>query len=182
MLDIFVFKHESNGTTKLAWKPYVKPTARHVVLSTSSSHSVSCHRAWPVAEICRMFSRSCFSHHFEEARRAKLDRFEWFFLASESVDLAARWVPKVIPCTFRAEPVVGPKIVRLVLPFTTKWQGLARTLRSLELQWSSELQKHGFVVHVGVTFKRGSAPLHCLVKHEISPSLHVFRSLGIGGR
>ncbi len=80
MLDLLVLKHEASSGVQMAWKPFVKPTARHVPLRVMSAQSMSCHRSWPRAEIQRMFSRSCFEHHFQEAKSAKLTRFGWFFL------------------------------------------------------------------------------------------------------
>lgn len=36
MLDVMVFKHHERGTVRLAWRPYIHPTARHVPLASSS--------------------------------------------------------------------------------------------------------------------------------------------------
>ena len=43
-LDLFVCKWFEHGQAHLRWRPYVKPTARHVPLSDESWHSFSTHR------------------------------------------------------------------------------------------------------------------------------------------
>jgi hypothetical protein len=73
MLDLFVFKHLcGDGVHRLRCSPFVKPSARHIPLTPASCHAPSCHRAWPIAEVSRMHSRSFNYRHF----RAFQDR--WF--------------------------------------------------------------------------------------------------------
>lgn len=54
MLDMTVFKTVSSGMSKLAFKPYIKPSAMHVSLGARSCHAQACHLAWPTAEVRRM--------------------------------------------------------------------------------------------------------------------------------
>lgn len=60
MLDIQVFKTQ-NG--RLLYRPFVKETARHIPLHSSSDHPTSVHHSWPVAEVARMWRRSVRPEH-----------------------------------------------------------------------------------------------------------------------
>ncbi len=77
MLDTFVFKGEGFelGGGFLSYRPYIKPTARHVPLSHHSLHSWSVHRSWPVSEIRRMHSLSMTSCQLEVFKVLKISRF-----------------------------------------------------------------------------------------------------------
>jgi hypothetical protein len=179
MLDLLVFKHTVDAVTQLAWKPYVKPTARHVPLSSSSCHSMSCHRSWPKAEIQRMFSRSCFDRDFQEAKEAKLERFRRFFLAEHVVRSAATWLPRYAPvsCSSCLVPNVHVRVIRLVLPYTARWGGFVQKLRRLQDAYGPALAETGLTCRFEVSFASSSKPLSQLVKTRVQPSLHVFREL-----
>ncbi len=84
MLDLFIFKLESTTGVSLAWKPFVKPTAVHVPLHSSSIHPRSTHTSWPVAEIARMYRRSLFVKDFTVAKTRMISRFRRFFLEAET--------------------------------------------------------------------------------------------------
>ena len=59
MLDLFVPKGERfREHGRLDWKPFIKPTARHVPLSQSSCHASCIHRSRPVAEMSKMHALS----------------------------------------------------------------------------------------------------------------------------
>lgn len=47
-LDITVFKQSTVGVSKLMFKPFVKPTARHIPLAGDSMHPRATHRSWPM--------------------------------------------------------------------------------------------------------------------------------------
>jgi hypothetical protein len=177
-LDLFVFKASEHGAPhRLAWRPYVKPTARHVPLSSASCHPMSCHRSWPRAEIQRMFSRASFRADFECAKQQKLSRWRSFFLSPSVVASAAAWQPKILlrSCSVIDRPVV--RIVRLVLPYSERWRGINSKLQALLRLWSAHLREGGFELRIGVTFARGARPLWQLVRARVAPDMHVFSSV-----
>jgi hypothetical protein len=184
MLDLFVFKHEHHSCVQLAYKPYVKPTARHVVLSSTSAHSRSCHRSWPCAEIQRMHSRAAFSRDFEAAKQAKLERFRWFFLDPGIVSKACAWQPKGVCVQIPGitKPPTRP-VVRLILPWSCRWRGFVREFMQLTNEWKGHLDAIGWSFDFSISFASSGKPLKQMVNFRVEPSLHVFRKVAaINGR
>ena len=119
MLDIYVFKNR--GSSRLHWQPYIKPTARHVPLSDLSVHNSTIHKSWPVSEIRRMHKLSELESTFKEFKRAKIERFQKFFMRSDIIDSCENWNPPVPCISFcRSEQLTRGRdsnIARIILPF-----------------------------------------------------------------
>jgi len=177
MLDLEVFKIRTGRRDRLAWRPYVKPTARHIALGPDSAHSKLCHMAWPRSEIRRMYDRATFRSDFEKARNDKISRFQWFFLSREALSAALTWAPKIIPCSGVREAPVRIKPVRLFLPFTSRWKGLAGKLKSLDEEWGYIFRRLGFVFRTQIAFCRGDMPLSAGVRFPVDANLDIFREV-----
>ena len=97
MLDLFIYKRSNvSDTRRLSYKPYIKPTARHVPLSETSEHPMHVHRSWPLSEIQRMFDLSERAVDFEEFRQKKLTRFEEFGMPACILNKCKEWRPASI--------------------------------------------------------------------------------------
>ncbi len=185
MLDLLVFKHTNNSRTSLRWKPYVKPTARHIPLSSSSCHTRRCHSSWPSAEIKRMYSRSVEHRHFLEAKALKLERFRSLFLDESIVAAAEAWTPRIVPSCI---PVLEPereheRPIRLVLPYSSKLVGLSAAIRRHYVEWQESFRLRQFPFVVQLSWARGGRPLWQLARMRVDPRLdeyRAFRSVGRG--
>ncbi len=175
MLDMYVFK----WFHRLAWKPYVKASARHIPLSATSCHSPSCHRSWPVGKIRRMHSRSCIPRHFQSARQAKLDRFRHFFMDPSVWSMAANWAPPIAGITqWFPSPKLDPrKVIRVIFPFSRKWAGLSKKIRDLESSWLGLFRNAGLNLSVQVSFSNGGVPLWARLRSKVHPSLELLAML-----
>ena len=121
-LDFFVFKSNPAGLGRLRHRVFIKKTARHVPLASSSYHPRAVHRSWPVAEVQRMARRCddlCTGRLFQ---KQKLDRFAWFLLDPEILELCKAWRAKqgsrsaqLALNSGRAQP--SRKTCKLILPF-----------------------------------------------------------------
>lgn len=158
MLDIMIYKPTNvNVMRKLEWRPFIKPSAKHVPLSNSSMHPEFVHRTWPVTEVIRMFHLSIhrydFLHfpdllHFRDflhLRDLKIARFQQYHLAQRVIDLCKSWAPlpdieiAVLNNATARDP--GRQIVRLVLPYHSRFGKLAKTcLAEINLKVNSLLQ------------------------------------------
>ncbi len=166
MLDLRITKTVcTDGVHRLRWMPYIKPTARHVPLTRSSCHSAKCHGSWPLAEISRMYSRSFNDRSFRMFKQIKIDRFSHFFLRPDVLQSCERWLPKLPFCLGLADPPVKPRVIRLVLPFSVRWNGIQRMLREVHALWSDSLSRRGLTFVVQVSFSKGSQPLSSRVRH-----------------
>ena len=67
----------------LRYRPYAKPSARHVPLN-GSYHQAGQRAAWPEAEMARMQFRSFTSTQSYVARMLKLIRFQYFMVDPET--------------------------------------------------------------------------------------------------
>ena len=179
MLDMFVFKWCEHGSYRLAWKPFVQESARHVPLSQTSCHAPSVHRSWPVGEIRRMHARSLVPRHFKLARDAKVGRFQEFFMDSEIIRSTVRWVPPIGDISSHVvalEPPDPCRIVRLILPFSRKWSGLAQKVAAIVSLWQSNLLSVGLNVRVQVSYSSGGVPLWSLLRARVSPNLKLMQA------
>jgi hypothetical protein len=164
MLDLRVYKTAgSDGITRLRWKPYIKPTARHVPLTSDSCHPRSCHRAWPVAEIGRMHVRSCRATDFGVFRDLKIGRFARFFLSGDVLADCESWKPRV-QMQRSLESGTKCRVIRLVLPFSERWRGISNELRTLKSKWAASFARLGFNIDVGICFAKGTRALFSLVR------------------
>lgn len=167
MLDLWISKREcSDGVVRLRWSPFIKDTARHVPLTSSSCHSWHCHRSWPRAEISRMHRLSWCRSVFETSKRWKIDRFSHFFLRRSVLQDCENWCPK-IPLNFGFAPKISVdrRVLRIVLPYSSRWDGLRAELRKTYQAWCGSLSLLGYAVEVQVSFCRSSRPLWAWVCH-----------------
>ena len=165
MLDLFIFKHLGNdGLYSIRYAPHIKPTSRHIPLTPDSCHSRLCHRSWPLGEMGRMYSRSFSVRHFLAYQTLKISRFESFFLSSEVLRLCKAWTPRIcVPKDPNFEPS-RVRVIRLVLPFSCRWDGLSRNLVQLHGDWADRLRFLGLKFKIQVSFSRGSKPLWAMVR------------------
>ncbi len=184
MLDLLVFKHSTGGQTSLRWKPFVKPTARHIPLSSSSCHSWRCHNSWPVAEVKRMHSRSVEHRHFLEARASKLDRFRSFFLQESIVAAAEAWTPRIVPScvSFVELERVYSRPIRLVLPYSSRLRGLSNAIARHDKEWQDSFCLRQFPFRIQLSWARGGRPLWQLARLRVDPHLEVYRAFRSVGR
>ena len=169
MLDLFAYKHLcADGVHRIQWTPFVKPTFRHVPLTSDSCHSSACHRSWSLGEMARLHARSFYARHFEQFRAMKIERFAAFWLDPEVLSAGRSWSPKLpvlaISGTTLEEHGRHDRIIRIVLPFSKRWQGLNAKLQSLHAAWNATLVRVGLKCRVQVSFARGSKPLWALVR------------------
>lgn len=177
MLDMLVFKASFAGATKLVYKPYIKPSARHIPWGSVSSRSWGCHLAWPKAEVQCMFDRSFFRKHFEEFRELKVSRFQAFFLCPFGVEKALNCTPRLVPLSGASVELSAlparRQVVRLILPFSKRWAGLDSKLKSLRRMRSHVFAMLGVEFEIGLSFSRGRKPLWQIVRLPVSADLNV---------
>ena len=96
----------------------------------------------------------------------------------EAVRLALSWNPPVVPVSCPRQDILPRKrAVRLILPYTSRWKGLAGKLTKLSESWASMFTEFGFSFAVTVTFRKGGRPLLQSVRLPVSPDLLVFREV-----
>lgn len=123
-----------------------------------------------------MHSRSFFYKDFVEVRALKLERFSWLFLDEAVIRAASKWVPKLVPISgIQAAPIPTVRVVRLVLPYTRRWNGLAAKLEELHNVYQSTFLKLNFVFRTQLSWSRGGQALCNSVKLQVPTSLHVFQ-------
>lgn len=161
MLDMTLYKLRSETGVRLAWRPFVKPSALHVPLSSTSMLANSIHKSWPVAEISRMYRRSLSKEHFEAARARMIAGFRGFFL-SGAIRRCEQWQA---PCrsSIATEPARGAappsKIVRLILPFSPRLRGLPTKLLRLHEQWNITFEQLSFSFSCSTVWCKGGKSL-----------------------
>jgi hypothetical protein len=97
------------------------------------------------------------------------------------VQKALNWTPKLIPVSCCAEPpVVVDRVLRLILPYTERWRGLAPKLRQLVQMWSSTFHELGFELVVSLSFRRGGISLSQALRLQVQPDLHVLQQVRSG--
>ena len=163
------FKSNPEGLGRLRHRVFIKKTARHVPLASSSYHPRAVHHSWPVAEMQRMARRCddrCTGRLFQ---KQKLDRFAWFLLDPEILELCKAWRAKqgsrsaqLALNSGRAQP--SRKTCRLILPFRRELVSLPFQLTALWEQWAAH-----FIADAGVTLElklswfRAGSPLSSLL-------------------
>ena len=166
MLDLSCFTRGrgSKCTGNLDFAPFIKPTARHVPLHTSSAHAPSVHAGWPCGEVCRMRRLSYHGFTFEFFRKLKVRRFAQFCLSPSVLRLCKSWRPPLGGLKVSAGPVV--RTLRVVLPWHPALIGLCTRLNLL-LQERGDLAEGEavpFLPHAQVAFSRAAVPLHILCR------------------
>ncbi len=58
-----------------------------------------------------------------------------------------------------------PRVIRIVLPFSVRWNGIQCKLRQLHAAWSDSLSRLGLTFVVQVSFSKSSQPLWSRVRH-----------------
>ena len=127
-LDFFVYKSEPNSCGRLRHRVHVKPTARHVPLSSGSYHPRAIH---------------CDDAKTGKAlQQQKLERFRWFLLDPEVLELCKLYKAKAGSRTAQladnpSESLVPMKICRLILPYRKELVSLPSELSLLWKQWQT---------------------------------------------
>ena len=165
MLDLFIFKHVcKDGLYSVRFAPHIKATSRHIPLTSESCHSLQCHRSWPLGEIGRMYSRSFSIQHFRAFQARKISRFELFFLCPAVLESCRAWAPRICVPKDPSLESTRARVIRLVLPFSRRWNGLSRKLVQLHADWAESLRYLGVVFTTQVSFSRGSKPLWAMAR------------------
>ena len=145
MLDVLVHKERRGAMSALAWRPYKKPSARHLPLHDSSQHLRSTHESWPLAELQR-FSRTCMKDvHFRQRRLDFIRHLEHHFVSRSIIDSCRLWYPKVRSIFAKSLQSSG-EVDRmwLVLPFHAACTvGVRRALAEVQKQFQALWSKLG---------------------------------------
>jgi hypothetical protein len=122
-LDMEIYKGP-NGS--LLHRPYIKPTARHIPLSSDSVHPLSVHRSWPVAEVRRMRRRASDMSVGQDWGAFKIARFRHYLLDSRIIEACKQELVAcpskvaagfLLPSVVASEVVGSSRVARIVLPF-----------------------------------------------------------------
>ncbi len=138
-LDFFVHKANPHGPSHLVHRPHIKPTARHIPLSSASCQAPAVHRSWPRAEILRMHRRSSSLAVGRCWARRKVGRFKTFFMRPDIVRTCETFRrcqdSQVAQTTRLARPTVLEWVVRAILPYRRELGNLPRRLEQLCCLW-----------------------------------------------
>ncbi len=166
MLDLLFYKGPRFKCSQhLDFAPYIKPTARHVPLHTSSAHAPAIHEGWPVGEVSRMRRHSYHGFTFEFHRRLKVRRFARFFLSPKVIRTCKVWRPPLGGYTRSAGPV--GRILRVVLPWHPALKGLCTRLNLLLQEWGDlreDWEATSFLPRAQVAYSMAARPLHILCR------------------
>ena len=152
-MDFCVYKSDPEKAGRLRHRVHVKPSARHVPLSSSSYHPRAIHKAWPVAEMQRM------------ARRSD----EWFLLDPAILERCGAWRARIGSRTAqladsKAKICVPSRVCRLILPYRKELASLPSELLSLWRQWQAHVQgESGRTFDMKVSWSRAGPPLSSLL-------------------
>ncbi len=169
-LDLMVYKHPSDGPGRLRHCAYIKPTARHVPLASSSYHHPAIHRSWPVAEIQRMARRCDGISSRRNFQQAKLDRFKWFLLDPSVLEACKAWKARTGSLVAQharkvVDPELLPKTCRLVLPYRKELCSLPGELQLLWKQWQASFTgETGLTLDLRISWSKGGSPLASILK------------------
>ncbi len=67
--------------------------------------------------------------------------------------------------------------MRIVLPYTERWNGLAKKLKELQELYDHTFLQQGFKFKTQVAFRRGDKPLCFNVRYPVAADLNVFREV-----
>jgi hypothetical protein len=94
-LDLSIYKPaDFHSTGKLAFRPFVKPSGQRQYLAPSSAHPPSVHRAWPLAELGRMYARSSSMLNYASAKKHIIMKFACAMLDPKLVEELQDWEPR----------------------------------------------------------------------------------------
>ncbi len=169
-LDLMIFKSAPEGEGFLSWRPFVKPTARHIPLSSESYHPASVHKSWPQAEMLRMTRRSADAATAASWRQAKLDRFKHFMLRPRVLQECAVWRARTEACSAKEWMTVQSVfdrrcLIRLVLPYRHELVALPAELKAIvRLYRERFLFETGLDLELCVCWSKAGAALGNLVR------------------
>ena len=173
MLDTYIFKRSCvSRSCRLSYKPYIKPSARHIPLGALSEHPGYVHRSWPVSEIRRMHSLSETREDFFAFRDLKIARFAKFGIPPSTISECMRWSaaikcesvkPSLCSCS-----IPDPLLFRIIFPYHRSLAAvlptaLQETTRRLQLMlasfWPAAKQ-----LKIEIAWRNFSKPLCVLLK------------------
>ena len=106
----------------------------------------------------------------------KLERFEFFFVSEAAIRAASSWAPKLPPLEGLVNHITTQRrVVRVILPYTERWEGLAQKLKNLQKVWEGTFEKLRFKIVVQVAFCKGGKQLVHSLRFPVKPDLHVYR-------
>lgn len=138
-LDVYVSKR----CDRLIWRPYTKPTARHLALSSTSFHPPAVHKCWPINEMQRLWNNSCDHSAFVVARREKIARWRSLFMHPVIVRKCEAWSARCRTATHKEARPGASRCVRLITRYhpavrrvirsalTDSWNAWERVLRGV---------------------------------------------------
>ena len=169
MLDLHLHKVRCGPASphcRIMWRPFVKPTSRHLPLHHDSFHHPSVHLSWPSAEMLRLFRKSSRPFDFERARDLKLQRWAYFFMHPCILEKCRSWTPPPKASDKDRQPEdVRLRIARLILPFHPGLRCLQKSLMSIAEVWNSRAcLVHVLSIKIQVTWKSAGTPLHVVCR------------------
>ena len=112
MLDVLLLKKDDAGVTTIGYKPYVKPTARHVPLHPDSTHEPSIHRSWPLGEVSRFYKTSSSRKYFDERKDIFIRRLRHNFFDQSVLNSCIAWrFQELCQHLLRSGLPVGPELL-----------------------------------------------------------------------
>ena len=162
-LDMFIEKVPFGATSRLCFRPFKKPSARHLPLSSTSCHPFRVHAAWPVNEMNRLFQGSFHGSDFAKAKQQMVRRFQHCMMHPQVVHNCIAWQPGVKSFEWpHSNSGTENDVVKFM--FTTRYHpaleiGLSRCLNRVARIWKEVLANMRF--GAGISFVcvfRNSAP------------------------
>ncbi len=169
MLDSLVYvgpRFKASGILDHA--PYIKPTAVHVPLSSTSAHPRCIHENWPLGEVRRLRRLSLRDASFAYYRKKKLARWAYFFMDPEVLQKCATWQAPLIQQK-SAKTCLGD-VFRCVVRYHPGLAGLSRRLNNVCNSWQSILSHVGGLrnrfanIRVQVSNRMAARQLFALVR------------------
>jgi hypothetical protein len=168
MLDIWFYKGSDFARTGvLRHTAFVKPTARHIPLSSRSLHPWSVHQGWPITEVQRLHGLNSDLTGSRICRSRFIDKLKRFYIDESIITRASEWKPKL-----NSEPKVKEKSValRIVVGFHPCLRGLNAKLNAVVNEWRHVvtrvwgLGKAKPLLRSQVAFASGATPLHIVLR------------------
>lgn len=154
-LDVFVFFRSG----ALAYSLHRKVTCQRVYLHSDSFHHPSVHRAWPIAEISRIFRRCSGGVDFRTHRGLFCKYMHRDFLSRSLINACATCTP--------LKRLRGPgtclKTLWLVVQYHPALRVIESVARQLSLAFKAELESFGFG-SIRVSWSKGAKNLTALVQ------------------
>ena len=169
MLDLTFYKGPRCRTSAiLDHRAFVKPTARHIPLSSLSAHPPAVHRGWPVAEMSRLHRLCSSPFNSVLSRERCINRFRRFFLDPAVISRCSEWSPTIL----RAPKPNRVMTFRLVVRWHPCLAGLESRLNDVCRLWEPYVARvwgrHGQALNlrVQVAWCSAAAPLHVVLRNR----------------